>query len=142
MARTSSTRTPSASARPRRKLLHERNKIRVTIPKDDGYFYRVANANGDNGFRVQNLLDIGYEIVPHGEATRVGDESVDKPSPIGSNDMSLGKGDRGVLMRIPLEYKQEDDMAKNSLADRQDQTMKDNARSAADYGQILFDVSK
>lgn len=142
MARTPITSNTPAKSRTRRRLLNERHKIRVEIPQDDGFHYRVANANGDNGFRVQNLQAIGYEAIPHGEAARVGDESVDKPSAMGSNDLSLGRGDKGVLMRISKEYYNEDLEDKAELTDQQDQTMNDSARAGADYGGISIEVTR
>lgn len=135
--------TPSStSVRPHRQPLSKRNRVKIAIPEADGYAYRLANKQGDNGQRVDILMEQGYEIAPSNKAVHEGDRRVDTASPIGSNDISLGRGDRGVLMRIKDEYHQEDVAYKNSLADEQESIMKDTAKQAADFGGLSINITK
>lgn len=141
MARTS---TSSPSGRPRRQSVGKRERIRVRAPEGDGYKYRLVNNANDGGSRVDNLLDLGYEIVSTDRAVRENDRRVDDASPIGtaSSNINLGKGDKGTIMRIKQEYWEEDQIAKHAKQESLEQTMKESVREAADYGSFRVDVQK
>ena len=127
--------TPSsASARPRRQPLTTRNRVRVRN-QEPGYVYRVVN---DIDGRIDDLLEIGYEVVPQTKVIRDGDKRVDDASALGSNSsISLGRGDRGVVMRIKKEWYDEDQKAKAVRADELESTMKKDGKQASDYGYSL-----
>lgn len=124
----------SASARTRRQPLAVRNRISVRN-QEAGYIYRVVN---DLDGRVEELVDRGYEIVPQDKVIRAGDKRVDDASALGSNSsISLGRGDRGVVMRIRQDWNAEDQTAKAVRADQLEQTMKNDGKQASDYGYSL-----
>ena len=124
----------SASARPRRQPLTTRNRVRVRN-QEPGYVYRVVN---DIDGRIDDLLEIGYEVVPQTKVIRDGDKRVDDASALGSNSsISLGRGDRGVVMRIKKEWYDEDQKAKAVRADELESTMKKDGKQASDYGYSL-----
>lgn len=131
-----------ASARVRRQPTGSRERIRVRVPQDDGYVYRIANNAADGGDRVENLLDLGYEI--YHEAKRENDRRVDDASAVGtaSSNFNLGRTDRGTMMRIKKEYWEEDQIAKHARGQALEQTMKDDVRQAADYGGFSVQVEK
>lgn len=138
MTRSSPT---SASARPRRQPVGSRERLRVRVPKEDGYVYRLVNASADSGGRVENLLDQGYEIVP--EVKRENDRRVDNASPLGAAaGINLGRGDKGILMRQRKEYWDEDQVLKHAKQDNLEQTMKDAVRQASDYGKFTVEIEK
>ena len=138
MTRTSPS---SASARVRRQPVGTRERIRIRVPQEDGYVYRLANKANDGGDRVENLLDLGYEIVP--EVKRENDRRVDDASPLSAaSGINLGNGDRGVMMRIKREYWEEDQLAKHAKQESLEQTMKDSVKQAADYGGFSVTVEK
>jgi hypothetical protein len=124
----------SASARPRRQPLSTRQRIAVRN-QDPEYVYRVVN---DQDSRVEELVDRGYEIVPQDKVIRGGDKRVDDASALGStSSISLGRGDRGVVMRIRRDWNAEDQAAKAVLANELEKTMKEDGKQASDYGYSL-----
>lgn len=125
----------SASARPRRQPLSVRNRLSVRN-QEAGYIYRVVN---DQDNRVEELLDRGYEVVPQDKVIRSGDKRVDDASALGStSSISLGRGDRGVVMRIRQDWNAEDQAAKAVRADELERTMKQDGKQASDYGYSLM----
>ena len=119
-----------ASARPRRTPVTRRNRLEIQN-KEDGYFYRIVNDTDD---RVEQLQERGYEIVPNAKIGAAGSRRVDNPTAPGSASyISVGQGTKAVVMRIPMEYKLEDDAIKAQIVDDTEQTMK-NPR--ADYGSL------
>ena len=72
-----------------------RNRLTIR-DQDPAYIYRIVNDIDD---RVQVLMDVGYEVAP---STNVGDKRAGAPSsnPGSPTVISLGAGDKGVVMRI------------------------------------------
>lgn len=126
--------TPSvASARPRRASLSQRNRLSVKN-KEDGFVYRIVNDVDD---RVSRLLEQGYEVCTTEQVGAVGDKRVDVPSSLGSAaHFSVGLGTKAVVMRIPEDWNKEDQKLKEQAADDLEQTMKSDARKAANYGEL------
>lgn len=91
--------------------------------KESGYHYRIVNDIKD---RILDFKDAGYEVVTGTDAT-VGDKRVDRPAEEGSvKHISVGGGDKAVLMRIPEDWYNEDQDAKLAhLQDLEDATKKD-----------------
>lgn len=133
--------TQEASARPKRQPLVHRQKLNVRN-KEDGYHYRIVNANLDSDpDRVQDFIDAGWELVPKSH-TEVGDKRVDNPSALGSvSQVSVGQGTKAVVMRIRKDWYEQDQSEKQKLVDGQEQTMKGDARKAADYGNLNVSVN-
>jgi hypothetical protein len=123
----------SASAqRPRRTPISGRNILTVQ-GKDPNFEYRIVNDSGD---RIQQFLDAGYELVD-AAAVQVGDKRVNAASPVGSKaQVSVGKGEKAFVMRIPKEFYNEDQLAKKAHIDRLEQSIKQTASSSADYGKV------
>lgn len=134
MARTS---TPSvASARPRRTPLNQRNRLSVKN-KEEGFTYRIVNDDDD---RIEQLKEQGYELCDKEHVGAVGDKRVDNTSSLGSAAyFSVGQGMKAVVMRIPTEWANEDAKLKEQAADDLEQTMKDDARKAANYGSLKIE---
>jgi hypothetical protein len=127
-----------ASARPRRTPLNIRNRLTVRN-QESGYRYRVVNDVED---RVAQLQEQGYEIVPQ-DKVQVGDKRVDNASSLGSSSqISVGMGTKAVVMRQREDFWQEDQRAKQARVDETEQTMKGDARKAADYGRLQISVGK
>ena len=130
----------SSSERPRRTSLGRRDRINLR-DRDPGYQYRLVNCNLESDpDRVAALEDIGYEIVPNKKAGRTGDAKVDNPSVLGSaSEISVGRGDKAVWMRIPMEHFQEDQAAKQKEVDSLE---KRSQKEGADYGKIEITSSQ
>jgi hypothetical protein len=127
------------SGRPSRTSLGRRNRLDVR-DRDPNYQYRIVNANLESDpDRVERLLEIGYEIVPAKKVGQVGDKRVDEPSAIGSaSSVSVGKGTKGIVMRIPKEYYEEDQAAKQAEIDEVEQAQK----NRADYGSMVVEAKR
>lgn len=84
---------------------------RLNCPEDDDKFhYRVFNDNWKKEpGRIQRAMDAGYEAVAH-EVTGMS---------VGTNDD--GSEIKGVLMRIPKEWYDEDQELKNKELDKIDE---------------------
>jgi hypothetical protein len=126
----------AASARPRRQPLGRRSKL-VVRNQEDGYAYRWVNANLERDpNRVQDFQDQGWEVVP-ADKVSVGDKRVDSPSAPGSEaTVSVGLGTKAVLMRIPKEFYEEDQRAKQAEINAMEKEMYRDAKKASDYGYV------
>ena len=107
-----------------RKPLSARGPLNITGEKDPNFHYRFVN---DQGNRVYNYQQAGYEIVTDGDLT-VGDSRVSDASNLGSAHRVVGDGGTtSVLMRIKKEWFDEDQAKKAARVDEQEQAMKQNA---------------
>lgn len=130
MSREISPKTPAV--RPKRTNMNVRNRLSIQN-KDPNYVYRVVNDRDD---RVEILKEIGYEVCTANEI-RIGDKRVDLGATIGSSaTLALGGGDRGVVMKIPKEYYDDDQAHKLETISRSEQTMNEEAHKNGNYGKI------
>ena len=127
--------TKTASGRVKRVPLSGKQPLAVR-GKESGFHYRIVNDIDD---RVLAFTEAGYEVVRGTDAT-VGDKRVDKASVEGSvKQISVGGGDKAVLMRIPQEWYDEDQNEKLvHLKNLEDATKKD--ALSGHYGKL--DVSR
>jgi hypothetical protein len=133
MARTAATQESPAKSRPRRAHLSNRNRLEIKN-KEDGFVYRIVNDVDD---RVSLLQEAGYELVPDAKVGAAGDRRVDNPTALGSSSsISVGKNVKAVVMRIPKEWYDEDQAAKQAEITALEQTMRQEARKKADFGSL------
>lgn len=110
---------------------HGRNRLTVK-GKDPNYVYRVVNDVDD---RVNELIEIGYEI-DTSEDIRVGDGRINDNSRLGKvRQISVGGGIKGILMRIPKEWYDEDQEAKQEYVKKTEQAMRPNPKEG-EYGKV------
>jgi hypothetical protein len=131
--------TKRLSERPRRTALDRRSRLSVKNT-DPNYQYRIVNCNLDEDpDRVEDMIERGYEIVPSKKAGQVGDAQVNTPSALGSaGQISVGRGTKAVVMRIPREYYEEDQKIKQAENDALEQRSK----KSADYGTVTFETKR
>jgi hypothetical protein len=104
--------------------------------KDPAYSYRIVN---DVDTRVNDFLERGYEVVTD-QGVTVGDKRVAIPSQSGSVvEMSVGQGQKAVLMRIKKEWYDEDQAAKQQSVDQIENQMKAETRKDGNYGSIKIE---
>ena len=110
-----------------------RNRLNIK-DKDPAYEYRIVNDIDD---RVQSLLDVGYEIDTN---TKVGDKRAGNPSsaPGTPITVSLGQGDKGIVMRIKKELKAERDAEKAELVRERELALQNPSQNGADYGKVTL----
>lgn len=108
----------SLSGRVRRTPITVRNRLTVK-DRDPNYHYRIVNVVDD---RVDQFKEQGYELVADAQ---VGDKRVDTATSMSSTtEISVGGGMKAVLMRIPKEWYQEDQAAKQAQIDELEAAMK------------------
>lgn len=110
------------------------NKGKLTVAnKDLDYEYRFVNDEGD---RVQELIERGYEPVLKSE-TKVGStRRVDDSTPEGSIlQISVGEGKKGILMKQRKEFYDEDQAIKQGEVDKLEHATKQEALNGH-YGKL------
>jgi len=116
----------------------ERNKLSVQN-RDDGFNYRVVNTDDEKWQgRIENMMARGYTVCHEGEI--LGDSRGTEASQVGSViGKPVGNGVRGVLMKIPKEFYEEDQAAKQAEVDHSEMGMvADELRNAEGmYGEGL-----
>jgi len=119
------------SGRPQRVPVGTRNVLTVA-GKDPNYEYRIINDTGD---RVQEFVDAGYELVSD-DSVKVGDKRVNKASSEGSiAQLSVGQGQKAIVVRIKKEWYQEDQKKKQDKVDLQENATKSKALDGT-YGKL------
>jgi len=109
-----------------------RNVLNIS-GKEPGFVYRVVNDVGD---RIEQLKEIGYEIVEDSKV-QVGDRRIANPTKEGSPvKVSVGGGVQGYVMRIRQEWKDEDQAKKDAHVDKIEQGLVRDAKEQSDYGKI------
>ena len=130
----------SSSERPRRTSVGERNRLTIR-DRDPGYQYRLVNCNLESDpDRVERFEEMGYEIVPSKVVGRTGDAKVDNPSAVGAaGQISVGRGDKAIWMRIRKDWYQEDQAEKQREIDALEQRTK---KQGADYGSVEISATR
>ena len=118
--------TATRVSRPQRTPITGRNVLTVT-GKDPNYVYRIVNDVGD---RIALFKEAGYELVDS-DSVKVGDRRVNVASAEGSKaQVSVDReGTKAFVMRIPKEWYEEDQKAKQSQVDELEQSIKKDALS-------------
>lgn len=125
----------SPSGRVRRTTLKPKGKMYVS-EKEPGYEYRFVN---DVDGKVEQKIEDGWEVVNRSQTKQVGDRTVDKPSAEGSlHSIHIGRGYKGVLMRIKKEWYDEDQAAKQAVVDQTEAATKAEALDGH-YGKITIE---
>ncbi len=117
--------------RPKRVPVGGPRNILTVAQKDPNYVYRWVN---DVPGRIAAFKEGGYEVVT--SDNEVGDKTVDRGSKLGSAiTKSVGGQITAVLMRIPKEWYDEDQAAKQKDVDILEATMRDQSQRG-DYGSV------
>lgn len=118
-------------SRVKRTPVGTRNVLTVA-GKDPNYVYRIINDSGD---RVQEFLEAGYEPVSN-DSVKVGDKRVNKASAEGSvSQVSVGQGQKAIVVRIKKEWYEEDQAAKQVRVDELEASTKAKALDGT-YGKL------
>lgn len=91
--------------------------------KDPNFEYRWVI---DRPGRLENFRQAGYEVVT--DNNEVGQKAVDSQTKLGSAITTTRGGVTLVLMRIPKEWYDEDQLAKQEKVDLQEQAMQEDLR--------------
>lgn len=108
------------------------------VTEDPDYVYRFVNDRDD---RIHQFKQAGYEPVDR-TAIHTRDIVGEVPSSLGSQALvSVGQGDKALLMRTRREYYEEDQAEKQAIVDRSERAMKEDMRRNADYGKYGKDTN-
>ena len=122
------------SGRRTRTPVGKRNILSVK-GKEAGYEYRIVNDEYD---RVDTFKEAGWEVVSNSDV-QVGDKRVGQATTPGSAaQVSVGGGQKGIVMRIKQEWYDEDQAAKRAEVQELEATTRKDARNGADYGDVSF----
>lgn len=123
----------SRANRPKRKKMGKSNVLTFD-GKDPNYVYRVFN---DKDGRIKKAQEAWWEIVEADE--QLGDEKACEPTKMGSAVVKeVGGGIQGVLMRIPRDIYEQDQLEKQQEIDEIEQSIKAHAKQKGHYGEIKF----
>ncbi len=121
--------------RPVRVPVSGQRNILTVNGKDPNYAYRFVN-DIDHGMRIEMFKQGGWEVVDRGTEIKVGDKVVDQGSGVGSTvTRYVGQGITAILMRIPLEWYEEDQAAKAAKLDEVEESMQDPSITG-NYGSV------
>ena len=109
--------------------------ILTVANKDPNYVYRWVM---DSPGRLEQFKKAGYEVVESNP--EVGQAAVDRATQLGSSVTMVRGSGTLVLMRIPREWYDEDQTAKQEELDALDETMRD--PKAGDYGSVTVQRNK
>lgn len=124
------------SGRVRRTPIGVRNILTINN-KDANYVYRVVN-DVDDGDRVSRFEAAGYEVVKSKDIS-VGDRRVEAPSSEGSvARISVGGGQKGVVMRVPRDWYEEDQIAKQREVDATEDSITNPSDRDGGYGRTTI----
>lgn len=133
MAKTSK----AALERPSRVPVSGPRDVLTVADKDPNYHYRWVN---DTPGRIDRFLNGGYEYVQ--KAGEIGQNTVDRGSKLGSVvTRSVGGILTAVLMRIPREWYDEDQEAKQDEIDRLEDSMRQEATQDR-YGSLTIETGR
>lgn len=120
------------TGRPNRATVNGVRNVLTASGKDSDFYYRFVNDTGD---RIAQMQERGYEIVTDPNV-KIGDRRIANPTQEGSPvQVSVGGGNKGYLMRIPKEWHEEDQAAKQKIVDETEQAMRKEAREGR-YGKL------
>lgn len=105
--------------------------------KDPNYEYRFVT---DKDGRVEQMQEYGWELAVGNE--NVGVSRLSVPSAEGSvKSVHVGNGDKAILMRIPKEYYEEDQRAKQILINEKENQIV-NKKEDGQYGSIKLETKR
>ncbi len=124
--------------RTKRTPVNGRNVLTVE-GKEPGYVYRIVNDVGD---RINTFQEGGYELVD-AKSVKVGDRRLNNASAEGSKaQVSVGGGQKAFVMRIPKDWYDEDQRAKQAHVDSIEHSMKQDALSKNDLRSGKIEITR
>lgn len=134
------TRAENRPTREAKRVPVSGNKNVITVTdRDPNYMYRWVNDNRDG--RIDRFKQGGYEFVEKNDH-KVGDRTADTST--GATSLvtkMVGKDVTAYLMRIPMEFYEEDQLAKRKALSASEEDMKRQLNSGKNgtYGDVKFD---
>lgn len=102
----------------------------------ENYVYRIFN---DKGTRIAQHKEYGWETVDTGDVT-IGTRNDVKAGSVASVTVDSSNGTQGIVMRIPKDWYEEDQKAKQDAIDEVEKQITGQSDKDGSYGKI--DISK
>lgn len=100
--------------------------------KDPNFNYRIVN---DDPGRIRMFKEAGWEIVK--EKIQIGDDQAGTGKELGKiAAKQVGSGKRAYLMRVPKEFYEEDQVAKEAKIQKTESAMKQEPNKKGQYGDV------
>lgn len=114
--------------------------ILTVTNKDPNYHYTWPLDLDEKGTQIARLLQAGYEFVRPEEGVMVGEASVYRTDNVGSvHRVPGGGGYFHYLMRIPMEWHEDDKRRQAERVDRTEQALKGQIEKDGFYGSFNMD---
>lgn len=121
--------------RKKRPPINGRGDVLTLSNTDDGYVYRVFN---DKGTRVAQHKDYGWETVSADDIT-IGTRNTVKAGTVASVTVDSSDGTQGVVMRIPREWYDEDQKAKQTAIAKTEEQITGESEKDGNYGKVSIE---
>lgn len=126
--------------RPKRVPLHEQRRDILTAPKREGFVRRIVN---DVGNRVEKFQKAGWQVVE--DPNIFMGEGVNQNQTLGTGARKgVGTGVTAVLMEIPEEIYNEDQIAKRQSINAKERELRTNLNNGREgtYGSVEISSTK
>ena len=112
----------SVSAHTRRRTLEDEQGLgKLNVDgMEEGYYYHVVN---DKEGRVERLKNRGFEVVEHNGKVSMGDANAQQGGTTVQTTANDTDGSKAILMRIPQEFKNEDDAFRQKQIDESEKAL-------------------
>lgn len=118
--------------RKKRIPIGSRSRLAVEGKDEKNFMYRLVNDQND---RLAMFQDAGYEFVPIEEASVAAQRLAQGTEPGTNVSVDVGGGKKAYLMKIPKEFYEEDQRAKEASILAVEQTIT-NPKIADSYGKV------
>lgn len=103
---------------------------------EDGYYYHVVN---DVKGKVERMKQRGYEVVENDGKISMGDCNPKEAGSAIQTTANPSDGSKAILMRIPREFKEEDDQYRWDKVDKTEEALYRNEENEVDeYGKARY----
>lgn len=112
----------AVSAHKRRRTLEDEQGLgQLNVDgMEEGYYYHVVN---DTNGRVERLKQRGFTVVEHDGKVSMGDSNAKQTGSAVQTTANASDGTKAILMRIPQEFKNEDDAFRQKQIDESEQAL-------------------
>lgn len=130
--RPDSDRTKTRKKRP---PVNGRGDVLTLSDTDDNYVYRVFN---DVGTRVAQHKQYGWEVCTEDDVT-IGTRNAVQPGKAAQVTVDSRDGTQGIVMRIPKDWYDEDQVAKQEVIDKTEKQILGENEKDGNYGKVSIE---
>jgi len=121
--------------RKKRPPINGRGDVLTLGGMEDGYMYRVFN---DKGTRIAQHKEYGWETVSSEDIT-IGTRNAVTSGSVASVTVDSSDGTQGLVMRIPIEWYEEDQRAKAKAISKTEESISGESDKDGNYGKVSIE---